>query len=98
MLAEQVVQLVAAGCGLADQVLVIQLIKVAPGGGQASAVERGGGVGVDARARVQAEAAKQPLLATGEVPVGEVERRGDRHVFGLHQLQPVPGGGQVGGQ
>ena len=63
MFAEQVVQLVAAGCGLGEQVLVIQLIKAAAGGVQAGAVERGGGVGVDAGAREQAEPAEQPLLA-----------------------------------
>ena len=65
MLAEQVVQLVAAGCGLGDQVLVIQLIEVAAGVGQAGAVERGGGVGVEAGARDQAEPAEQPLLVRG---------------------------------
>ena len=50
------------------------------------------------RARVQAEPAEQPLLAGGQVPVGQVERGGDRQVLGLHQLQPVPGRGQLGGQ
>ena len=58
MLTEQVVQLVATGCGLGDQVLVIQLIEMAAGGGQAGAVERGGGIGVDARTRDQAEPAE----------------------------------------
>ena len=51
VLAEQVMQLVAAGCGLGEQVLVIQLIQAAAGLVQAGAVERGGGVGVEAGAR-----------------------------------------------
>ena len=62
VLAEQVVQLVPAGRGLGDQVLVIQLIEAAAGLVQAGVVERGGGVGVEVRAGDQAEAAEQPLL------------------------------------
>ena len=65
MFAEQVVQLVPAGGGLGDQVLVIQLIELAAGFAQAGAVQRGGSVGVEGRARDQAEPAEQPLLAVG---------------------------------
>ena len=47
MFAEQVVQLVAAGCGLGQQMLLIELIKVPAGGGQAGGVEGSGSVGVE---------------------------------------------------
>ena len=57
-------QLVPAGCGLGDQVLVIQLIELAAGFAQASAVQRGGSMCVEAGARDQAEPAEQPLLAS----------------------------------
>jgi hypothetical protein len=50
VLAEQVMQLIAAGDGLSEQVMVIQVIKTAAGGGQGGAVERCGSVGVDAGA------------------------------------------------
>src|SRR5262249_48214167 len=46
VLAEQVVQLVAAGHGLGEQVLVIQPIKAAAGHVEAGVVEGGSGVGV----------------------------------------------------
>jgi hypothetical protein len=72
--AEQVVQLAAAGRGLGEQVLVIQLIEAAAGLVQAGAIEGGGGVGVDAGARHQAKAAEQPLLPCGEVGIGQVKR------------------------
>ena len=89
VLAEQVVQQVAAGCGLGEQVLVIQLIEAAAGLVQADVIERGGGVGVDTGARDQAEAAEQPLLGRGEVGVGQAERCGDRQVLRPHEGQPV---------
>src|SRR5215469_750513 len=63
MLAEQVVQLEAARPGLGDQMLVIELIKMAPRGGQAYASKRRGGVGINARPRDEAELAEQALLA-----------------------------------
>ena len=44
-------------------------------------IERGGGVAVDVGARVQPQAAEQPLLARGEVGVGQVERGGHREVL-----------------
>ena len=47
MFAEQVVHLVAAGCGFGEQMLLIELIKVPAGGGQACGVEGSGGVGVE---------------------------------------------------
>jgi len=74
VLAEQVVQPVTAGCGLGDQVLVIQLIEQAAGLIQAGAIEGGGGVDVEVRAGDQAQAAEQPLRAGGEVGVGQVKR------------------------
>jgi len=61
VLAQQVVQPVTAGRGLADQVLVIQLIEQSAALLQADAIEGGGGVGVEVRAGDQAEAAEQPL-------------------------------------
>ena len=54
VLAEQVVQLVAAGRGLGDQMLVIELTEMAARLVQAGAVERGGGVGVKIGAGDQA--------------------------------------------
>ena len=98
VLAEQVVQLVPAGGGLGDQVLVIQLIEAAAGLLQAGVVERGGGAGVEVRPGDQAEAAEQPLLGRRQVGVGQAERGGDRQVLGAHQRQPVAGRGQLGGQ
>jgi hypothetical protein len=98
VLAEQVVQLVVAGRGLGEQMLVIQLIEAATGFLQTSAVQRGGGVGVDARPGDQAEPAEQPLLADGEVLVGQVERGGNREVLGVHQGETVSSLRQAGGQ
>ena len=98
MLADQVVQPVAAAGGLGEQALVIQGIQAAAGGGQVGAVQGGGRVGVDIGPGVQAQAAEQQLLAGGEVGVGQVERGGDRHILRRHQLQPVPRRGQVAGQ
>ena len=74
VLAEQVVQPVTAGRGLADQVLVIQLIEQAASLLHAGVIEGGGGVGVEVRAGDQAQAAEQPLRAGGEVGVGQVKR------------------------
>ena len=45
MFPEQIVQLVPAEGGLSDQVLVIQLIELAAGFAQASAVQRGDSIG-----------------------------------------------------
>ena len=59
----QVVQAVPAAGRFADQVVVVQLAEVLPGGVQVGAVQGRGGVGVDVGARVQAEAAEQALLA-----------------------------------
>ena len=47
MFAEQVVQLVPAGCGLGEQMLLVELIKVPAGSGQACGVEGSGSVGVE---------------------------------------------------
>ncbi len=85
MLAEQVVQLVSAGFRLGEQMLVIQLIELAPGSGQTDAVERGGCVGVDAGAWDQAESAEQPLRARRKVGVGHSERGSDRHILRMHE-------------
>jgi hypothetical protein len=73
--ADQVVQLVAAGRGFGEQVLVIQALQAAAGGAEGGAVERRGGVGVDVRAGVQAEQAEQPLLIIRQVLVGQAESR-----------------------
>ena len=62
--AEQVVQAVAAAGGLGDQVLIVEGLEVTAGGGQVGVVERGGGISVDVGARVQAQPAKQPPLAS----------------------------------
>ena len=86
MFAEQVVQLIAAGGGLGEQMLIVEAFQVAARLVQAGFVERGGGVGVDVGTGVQAEPAEQPLLAWGELGVGQVERGADRQVLGLHEL------------
>ena len=98
MLAEQVVQEVAAGRGLGDQMMVVKLVEQAASALQAGVIEGGGGVAVDVMARDQAQPAEQPLLGCGEVGVGQVERRRDRQVLGPHDGQPVAGGRQVGGE
>ena len=98
MLAEQVVQPVAAAGRLGEQVLIIKALKAAARRVQTGVIQRSRGVGVDTGARVQAEASEQPLLITWQVPVGQVERHGDRQVLSVHDGQAVPGRGQVGGQ
>ena len=98
VLAEQVVQPVPAGGGLGQQVLVVQAVQVAAGGGQVGAGQRGRGVGVDVGARVHAQAAEQPLLTWGQVLVGQVERSRHRQLLRTHQLQPARRRGQLGGQ
>jgi hypothetical protein len=77
VLAKQVVQAVTAGHGLADQVLVIQLIEAAASLIQAGAIQGGSGVSVEVRAGNQPEAAEQPLLGRCEVGVGQIECGGD---------------------
>ena len=62
VLADQVVHPVPALGRLGEQVLVIQRLQAAAGGGQAGAVQGGGGVGVDVGAGMQPEPAEQPLL------------------------------------
>jgi hypothetical protein len=79
-------------------VLFIQLIEQAASLIHAGAIQGGGGVGVEAGAGDQAEAAEQPLLVLGEVGVGQVKRGGDRQVLGVHHGQPVPRVSELGGQ
>jgi hypothetical protein len=74
VLSDQVVLLVAARCGLGEQVVVIEFVEVTAGGVQGDPVEGCGGVGVEAGAWDQAEPAEQPLLAWREIGVGQVER------------------------
>src|SRR5690242_10489552 len=52
----------------------------------------------DVGTRVQAEAPEQPLLITGQLLLGQVERGGHRQVLSAHDGEAVPGRGQVGGQ
>ena len=78
--------------------LVVEVLEVAACLIQAGVLEGARGVSVDVGTRVQAKSPEQPLLVSGEVAVGQVERRGHRQVLGLHQSQPVPGGSQVSGQ
>jgi hypothetical protein len=98
MVAEQVVQPVAARCVFGDQVLVVESLEVAAGSVVAGALERGGGVGIEAGAGDQPEPAEQPLLERGQVLVGQVERGCNGQVLDTDQGQPVPGRCQVGGQ
>ncbi len=91
-------QEVTAGRGLGDQMMVVQLIEQAAGALQAGVVEGGRGVGVDVRARSQAQPAEQPLLGRGEIGVGQVERGRDRQILRAHDGQPVAGRRQVSGQ
>lgn len=55
-------------------------------------------IGVDLGAGLQAEPAEEPLLAGGELAIGQLERGGDRVVLGPHLCDPVLGRGQLGGQ
>ena len=52
MLADQVMEPVPATAGLAEQMLVVQVIEMAAGLGQAGAVQRGGGVRIEVRAGI----------------------------------------------
>ena len=85
VLADQVVEPVAAPGGLDQEVMVIQALQVPAGLGHRDAGQRRGGVGVEVAARVQAQAAEHCLLRRGQVLVGPVERGGDRPVLGVHQ-------------
>ena len=78
MLPEQVVEPVAAGCGLGDQVLVIEAFQATASLARGGLIQRGARVGVDVWPWVQAQAAEQPLLVFGEVAVREAERSGHR--------------------
>ena len=91
-------QPVPAAGRLGQQVVIVQAVQLAAGGGQVGAVQRGRGVRVDVGAGVHAQAAEQPLLAFGQVLVGQVERGRHRQVLRAHQLQPARRGGQLGGQ
>ena len=91
-------QLVAAGHGLGEQMLVVQVLQATAGDVQGGAVERGGRVGVEVGSWMQAEPAEQPLQVFGEVVVGKAERGRYRQVLGAHHGEPVPRAGQVGGQ
>jgi hypothetical protein len=97
VLADQVVQPVPALSRLGQQVLVVQGLQAAAGGRRIRAVQRGGGVGVDVGAGVQAQPPEQPLLVPGQVGIRQIEGGGHGHVLGGHQLQPVTLRGQFGG-
>src|SRR5229473_7483530 len=73
VLAEQVMQPVAAAGGLGDQVLAVQALKAAAGSGEGRVIERSGGAGIDIGAGVQAQPAEQPLLISRQVLIGQVE-------------------------
>lgn len=60
--ADQVVQPVPAVGQLGEQVVVVQSLQAAAGGGQAGAVQGSGGVAVDVSARMQPEPPEQPLM------------------------------------
>jgi hypothetical protein len=95
VLADQVVEPVPAAGGLGDQVLVVEGLQAPARGGHAGTIQRRGGIGVDVGTRVQAQAAEQPPLGGGQVPVGQAERGRHRQVLRGHQLQPVFGRGQL---
>ena len=78
--------------------MVVELIKLTAGVLQAGVVEGRHGVGVDVRARGQAESAEQPLLSLAEVAVGQIERGRDREVLRAHDGQPVASRREVGGE
>lgn len=82
----------AHGGGLDDQVMVEQLVKPPPGSRHAGPVESRGGIRIDVRPRVQPQPPEQPPLLAGEILIGQVERRRDGQVLGVHQLEPVTGG------
>ena len=78
VLTDQVVQPVPARDWLGQKVLVVQGLQAAAGRGQAGAVQRGRGVGVDVCAGGQPQPAEQPLLVPGQIGIRQVERGGDR--------------------
>ena len=98
VLAEQVVQAIAAGRGLGEQVLVIQLIEAASCLIQPGVVEGSGGANVEVGTRVEPEPAEQPLLGRGEVVVGQAEHGRDLQILRAHHGQPVPGRRQIGSE
>jgi hypothetical protein len=75
VLADQVVEPVPAADRLVEQVLVVERLEAALGGGQGNVIQGGSGPRLDVGAWMQAQAAEQPLLVLGEVGVGQFERR-----------------------
>ncbi len=53
---------VTAGCRLADQMVIVECFQVVAGLAQIGSVERGGGVGVNVGAGIEAKPAEQALL------------------------------------
>ena len=67
MLPDQVVHAIATAGGLGKQVMVVQAIEMTTGGVEVAVVEGSYGIGVNLSARMQPEAAEQPLLGRREV-------------------------------
>ncbi|MEV6544471.1 hypothetical protein [Streptomyces sp. NPDC051665] len=61
-----------------DQVGVVERVELLPGDRKRNRAERGPDVRVEIRTRVEAKALEETLPLRSEIPVGEVERRGDR--------------------
>ena len=91
MFAKQVVKSVAAGSGLSDQMLVVEVLQTAPRLAWISFVQGRSGVGIDVGAWLHAKATEQPLLGKTQVPVGQVKRGGNGHALGRDEAEPVVG-------
>jgi hypothetical protein len=95
--ADEVVHAVPAVSGLGQQALAMQGIQLPGSILQPGAGQRGGGVGVDRGARVQAQAAEEILLTGGQVPVRHLECGSDAVCLGRQGEHARPGlSGQVG--
>src|SRR6202046_4587226 len=62
VLAQQIVQQVTAPRRLSEQMMIVELVQLAPGILEARVVQRGGRVRVDVWSQREGETAEQPLL------------------------------------
>jgi hypothetical protein len=92
------VQPVAPVAGLGQQRLAVQRIQQPGGLGRAEAGQGSGRERLDGGARVQAQAAEEPLLVSRQVTVGHLERGGDAVVLRRQGEHAGPGLGDEVGQ
>ena len=89
-------QQVPARRRLSEQMMIVELVQLAPGILQARVVQRGGRVRVDVWSQREAEPPEQPLLIRREVLIGQIERRRYGQVLRAHDRQPIARSGQLG--